>query len=132
MKALLTGMTGFLLIENPTGAQMDQLIAEAHLHILPAFQSTGVKLKLVKSLFQGRFVLTNPQMVEGTGLDDVCISFRKPAELFQRIKDLRNKPFTQAEIERRKSLLSGFNDHLSASAIQKVMFSGKSNSLSTD
>jgi hypothetical protein len=122
MKAMLAGLAGFQLIENPTGSQMDQLIAEAHLHILPAFQSTGVKLKLVKSLFQGRFVLTNPQMVEGTGLDDVCISFRKPAELIQLIKDLRNKPFTQTEIDRRKNLLAGFNDHLGAAVIQKVMF----------
>jgi hypothetical protein len=118
----LAGLAGFQLIENPTGSQMDQLIAEAHLHILPAFQSTGVKLKLVKSLFQGRFVLTNPQMVEGTGLDDVCISFRKPADLIQLIKELRNKPFTQTEIDRRKNLLAGFNDHLGAAVIQKVMF----------
>ena len=122
MKAMLAGLAGFQLIENPTGSHMDQLIAEAHLHILPAFQSTGVKLKLVKSLFQGRFVLTNPQMVEGTGLDDVCISFRKPAELLERIRELRNKPFSQAEIDRRKNLLGGFNDHLSASSILKIMF----------
>jgi Glycosyl transferases group 1 len=132
LKAMLTGHAGFQLIENPSSDRMDELIAKAHLHILPAFQSTGVKLKLVKSLFQGRFVLTNPQMVEGTGLDEVCISFRKPARLQELIRELRNKPFTQTEIDRRKNLLGGFNDHLSASAIREVLFSGTSTSLLTE
>jgi len=129
MKASLAGLEGFQLVENPSEAEMEKLISDAHIHILPAFQSTGVKLKLVKSLFLGRFVLTNPQMIEGTGLDSVCISFRKTKELKELIADLRTRPFTQEEMERRKIRLQSFNDLEGAKAIQHVLFPKESLSL---
>ena len=125
MKAAITGLSGFELIENPSGTQMDALIAGAHIHILPAFQSTGVKLKLVKSLFQGRFVLTNPQMVEGTGLESVCIIFKRARDMGNQIEILKLQSFTEEEIARRKALLSGFDDEKGAEAIIQVLFPQK-------
>lgn len=122
MKASLAGVSGFQLVENPSAAQMDTLISDAHIHILPAFQSTGVKLKLLKSLFQGRFVLSNPQMTEGTGLDSVCIHFRRTADLKNHIASLRKQPFTEDDILRRKKLLSGFDDKAGAETISGIMF----------
>jgi hypothetical protein len=123
LKALLQNLPGFELIENPNETEMNKLISNAHIHLLPAFQSTGVKLKLVKSLFQGRFVFANPAMLEGTGLESLCQVFRRPSELKNLISQYRNMDFSKEGIEERTSKLQGFNDASGAEAICRIMFS---------
>ncbi|MEO7835865.1 MAG: glycosyltransferase, partial [Ginsengibacter sp.] len=47
-----------LLIKNPSENQMSELIKNAHIHLLPSFNTTGIKIKLLNALFNGRFVIT--------------------------------------------------------------------------
>lgn len=122
LKNSILGKTGFKLIENPSAAEMERLIREAQMHILPAFQSTGVKLKLLRSLFCGRFVLSNPMMLEGTGLEDLCLIFRKPSELNSLIKEYRNAAFTAELFSRRSELLKNFDDRKGADKIIRTLF----------
>jgi len=51
---------------------MNDLIRNAHLNVLYTTQSTGLKLKLIYSIFLGRFILVNNLMVENTDLAPVC------------------------------------------------------------
>jgi len=74
-------------IEIRTGLDTDtihQLIKDAQINVLPTFQATGIKLKLLAALYMGRHCLVNSFMVENTGLEPLC-----------RVEDT-NKRFTQA------------------------------------
>lgn len=56
---------------NPTEEEMLTLISSAQLHVLPTFQATGVKLKLLKALFSGGDCLVNKAMVNELEVHDV-------------------------------------------------------------
>ncbi|MCS6991053.1 MAG: glycosyltransferase family 4 protein [Chitinophagales bacterium] len=93
------------LVSNPSSAEMEDLIRQAHLHLLPTFQNTGIKHKLLNALFAGRHVVTNTPMVAGTGLEALCHIGDTVAELRQKVNMLAAEPFTQSEVQRRASLL---------------------------
>lgn len=122
LKSSILEKPGFRLIENPAAEEMDALIRNAQLHILPAFQSTGVKLKLLRSLFCGRFVLSNPMMLEGTGLEDLCLIFRKPSDLNAMTEKYRNEHFSENLIQLRTEQLKNYDDRKGAEQIISVMF----------
>src|SRR3990167_4030617 len=95
---------GLKLISNPDEVQMSSLIEYAHINILPAFQETGIKLKLIYSLFSGRFCIVNPQMLYGTNLDDLCVIFHSPKELKELILNIVQIDFTKEMISRRREV----------------------------
>ena len=117
LKAVIEEKVGFKLVENPNDREMDQLISNAQIHILPTFQSTGVKLKLIKSLFRGRFVIVNPEMVEGTGLEELCYIFKNPEGLNKLMSELKTKDYSETESSRRQNFLAPYNDSKSAQII---------------
>lgn len=93
------------LIANPSMHQMEQLIAEAQVHALPTFQATGLKLKLLHALFNGRHVLVNDAMVKGTGLSGVCQKAETPLSFQEKIKELMYVSFDEEAIQTRRNLL---------------------------
>lgn len=95
------------LREKVTTAQIHQLIAEAQINILPTFQATGIKLKLLAALHMGRHCLVNGTMVEGTGLEPFCRVENSDKRLRAAVQELFNIPFTQADIDKRQKLVSG-------------------------
>jgi hypothetical protein len=60
------------LIANPSDAQMNDLICNAQINILPSFNSTGIKIKLLNALFKGRYCIVNNATIDGTGLGSLC------------------------------------------------------------
>jgi len=94
------------LIENPEHALMQDLMKQAHIHILPTFQATGIKLKLLQSLFAGRFVLVNDHMLHGTRLEAVCEVANDPQSILSKIEFLKELPFTEELKSERQKLLS--------------------------
>ncbi|HTM64942.1 MAG TPA: glycosyltransferase [Flavipsychrobacter sp.] len=99
------------IIANPSMEEMERLITEAHIHVLPTFQNTGLKLKLLHALFNGRFVLVNEAMVHGTGLSSVCKVVKTAEGFISEIKNIRGEAFDQKDIEARGSLLKGNYDN---------------------
>ncbi|MCX8020411.1 MAG: glycosyltransferase [Chitinophagaceae bacterium] len=95
------------LVANPSEQELDDLIRKAHIHILPALNQniTGIKLKLVHALFEGRHCITTPEMVQGTGLESLCHIARSAEELTDLISDLYMQPFSPQEAEMRKQIL---------------------------
>lgn len=89
------------LVANPSEAQMNQLISEAQICLVPAYRPSGLKIKLLTSLFEGRHCLTNQTMVLGTGLNDLCHLAETSQELIEQITRLMEVPFTEADIENR-------------------------------
>ena len=93
------------LICNPEDEEMFKLIREAHVNILVTFQSTGLKLKLLNVLHQGRFCLVNDMMLNGTGLDDLSVIGNDAAALKLKLKELFDSEFTESEVSRREGIL---------------------------
>jgi hypothetical protein len=60
------------LVGNPTESKMQELISNAQINLLYTHQPTGLKLKLLHSLFKGRFCLANSTMLSGTTLTNLC------------------------------------------------------------
>lgn len=100
-----------LLIAGPTEEQMTQLIKDAQANIVFSRNATGIKLKLVNALFLGRHCITNKAAIAGTGLESCCYQAESAAELKQAIRQLKDQPMEQEEINNReKELLLQFNN----------------------
>lgn len=125
-KELLRETGGFRhiqLIANPDAEQMQTLIRQAHIHLLPTFQATGIKLKLLNALFNGRFVLTNPDMIENTGLDSLCVCCESAEEFIIQIQHHQHKSFPEAEILKRKTIMESlFSNIHNAKMLIKEIF----------
>lgn len=92
------------LIEDPNDEQMASLIENAQTNILITHQPTGLKLKLLHTLFKGRHCLVNPLMIAGTGLDSVCEIADTPQLFKQKIAAL-----AQQEIDAASTLVKRYN-----------------------
>lgn len=90
---------------NPSDARMQQLIGEAHVCVLTTSQPTGLKLKLLQSLYGGRFCIVNSHMVAGTTLGKVCVVADTPAEMRQALHTLFAQPFTADDLNYRRLLM---------------------------
>ncbi|MBE0676517.1 MAG: glycosyltransferase [Bacteroidales bacterium] len=109
------------IIVNPSDTQINELIKEAHINVMPSFQTSGIKLKLINALYRGRFVLTNRLMVEGTGCEPLCEVAETTGEFRSRIEVLSMKPFEPEEAVRRALLLKKlFDNDSGARAIIRI------------
>ncbi|MBN9381767.1 MAG: glycosyltransferase [Chitinophagaceae bacterium] len=95
------------LIPNPSDQEIQDLIAKAQINILPSFNCTGIKMKLLNALFNGRHCVVNRDAVKGTGLEAACHIADNTEELIDIISQLYTKAFTAEEIGSRRALLSG-------------------------
>jgi glycosyltransferase involved in cell wall biosynthesis len=106
------------LIADPADKQMQQLISSAQINILPSFSSTGIKLKLLNALYNGRHCVVNNATIEGTGFESLCHIANTGADLKEIISQLYYQPFSSAEIEKRKQLLEQhFNNERNATQL---------------
>ena len=94
------------LVADPTDEELNDLIRKAHVNILPCFNktSTGIRLKLLHALFEGRHCIVNDQMVKGTGLEPACHIGTNSEAFASIITQLYHQPFTYEEIVLRKNL----------------------------
>jgi hypothetical protein len=93
------------LVVDPEIKVMDQLIQNAQISLIPTFQATGLKLKLLASLFLGRHCITNSPMVENTGLAHLCYVADNIKDMIQLIQQKYEEEITPNEIEQRKTIL---------------------------
>jgi hypothetical protein len=120
-KAVAKSRNCSLKINIPT-SEIDQLISEAHVNVLPTFQATGIKLKLLAALFRGRFCLVNSPMVTNTGLESLCSIGETAPAMKSQLKKLFAEEFRQEEIEKRKLLLTDcFSNKKNAEKIVKLI-----------
>lgn len=94
------------LIANPDDATMSGLLRDAHINLMVTFQPTGLKLKLLNALFNGRFCLVNEAMLAGTGLTSLCSVAATPGQFREEIRRLFTCTFTEEETGKRRDILS--------------------------
>jgi glycosyltransferase involved in cell wall biosynthesis len=95
------------LIPDPSEEELQDLIAKAQVNILPSFNCTGVKLKLLNALFNGRHCLVNGGMVEGSGLKSICHVADSAEAMRSMVQDLYTQAMRPEEIDVRKEVLAG-------------------------
>ena len=93
------------LVSNPSDDELNELITNAQVHVLPSFNNTGIKLKLINALYNGRHCVVNEAAIEGTGLDDACHVGTNSNAFASIITQLYHHPFSEEEIKLRKRLL---------------------------
>ena len=98
---------------------IQKLIADAHCNILPTFQATGIKLKLLAALFSGRSCIVNTPMVINTGLESLCTISDTAEEMKEAVKNVMESSFPMDEIKRREEIL--LNDFSNTENAAKVI-----------
>lgn len=101
------------LVADPSDTELNDLIRKAHINILPSFNKhmTGMRLKLLHVLFEGRHCLVNEPMVRGTGLEGACHIATTADSFASVIMQLYHQPFTGEEIDLRRRLLGDTYDN---------------------
>jgi len=123
LKKAVRNYSNISLHGDMTHTQIQEYISEAHCNILPTFQSTGIKLKLLSALFAGRFCIVNKPMVENTGLESLCIMTNSPETMKEKIKVVFEKDFTERERKKREEvLLKNFSNEQNARKLLKILF----------
>jgi len=117
-----SGKSNVTIRPNISTAEIDELISTAHVNILPTFQATGIKLKLLAALMRGRHCIVNSPMVADTGLEKGCIIREDAGTMRDELVKLRDVPFTTADIEKRRLLLDDrFSNRINAKKILNLL-----------
>ena len=111
------------IIPNPEQNKMEELISKAQIHTLVTFQGTGLKLKLLNSLFSGRHTLVNSLMLAGSGLDSLCRIANTPEEMISECNRLMEIPVDEKTIAQREKLLfPAFSNKEQAKKLIKMIY----------
>jgi hypothetical protein len=103
------------LVPDPSDSELKDIISKAQLHVIPSFNGTGIKLKLLNALFNGRHCVVNDEAVEGTGLKEICHLAAGASQFKHLITDLYERPFTFLDLQlRREKLLHRYDNRQTA------------------
>jgi hypothetical protein len=113
------------MVANPDDETMFDLIKRAHVNVLVTFQATGLKLKLLNTLYKGRFCLVNQKMLNGTLLDELCVIGDSTIALKSHLKELFQMDFSEVEITKRKETLKElYSNERNAVRLIELVFGG--------
>ena len=111
------------IVQDPDQAEMARLIKDAHISLLPCFNSNGFKIKLLYSLFTGRHCIINSMMAESTDLGALCVVADSSEAIREKISYLFQLPFSEMmATERAKILQLHFNNNVNAERIAALIF----------
>lgn len=100
---------------------LNKLFEQTHLHVLYSFQQSGTKLKVINSLFNGRFCLINSNMVDDKNIQNLCSLAETKEEYKSKIIELMQKSYDHDE-NRTKVLAKVLNDIENAKIIANSIF----------
>lgn len=92
LKQLAAQFPHIRIMDHASTEEIHQLIRDAHINILYTLQDTGIKLKLLNALYQGRHCIVNDKMVVDTGLESLCVKANSPEDFVKATLALWNQP----------------------------------------
>ena len=99
------------------------LIQNAQINILPTFQATGIKLKLLSALYSGRHCIVNSPMVKNTGLESLCHIADSSSEMKKEVLRLMETLFSEGEkLKREKILVENFSNKTNVTKLMALLF----------
>ena len=111
------------LVPNPSEDELTDLVTKAQINVLPSFNNTGIKLKLINALYNGRHCVVNEEAVFGSGLEDACHIGTTSSAIASIIIQLYHHPFSEEEINLRKRLLGQlFNNKENAQRLIQLIW----------
>ena len=106
------------LVADPSDNEMWRLVEESSVNILTTRQTTGLKIKLLNALFRGRHCLVNSEMVEGTGLKELCVVEDDAAGMQKAVMRLMKEDFGEEQMNFRRERL---NPYVTSNAIGPIL-----------
>lgn len=99
---------------NVDDEQMKALIQNAQVNLILTFQDTGLKLKMVNAIYNGRFIIANDLMLDGMNFGEGVLQVTPSAsEILKTIDSLKKVNFSKDLIEERKRFVSqSFSDKI--------------------
>jgi hypothetical protein len=76
-----------------TSADLDTLIANAHVNVLYSNQATGTKLKVFYALYKGRYCIVNENIVDDSAILSLCEVANTKTEIINKVNEVMKKPF---------------------------------------
>jgi len=123
LKKLVAGFKNISLISNPPKDEMEWLISNAQINVLVTFQATGLKLKLLNTLYNGRWMLVNQEMLAGTGLQSLCEIASDAIDMKKKINSLFKTEFDRNQLITRTEILQKrFSDEVNAKKLIGEIF----------
>lgn len=116
-----SGYSHISVYNNPTDEHLTSLIKNAHINTLPVFNTTGVKLKLLHALFEGRFCITNHEGIAGSGITKGIAIANTAVEWRIMVRELYTKTFTQEHALERSFLQDLYNNKKNAEELNVLL-----------
>jgi hypothetical protein len=122
LKQFIARFDNAKLIADPSVEKMRSLIADAQCNVLPSFNITGIKLKIINALFHGRHCIVNSAAVKGSGVESICHIAKNARQFREAVRNLSALPLDDEEIAARKKVLENLfdEDKNSAKLIQRI------------
>jgi len=112
------------LKSNPEMYEMCSLIENAHIHLIHSFYPQGMKLKLLNSLFKGRFVVANSSVINNTGIEKLCFIANNQNDFLFHIHKLVDKVFDSEDLSYRTEHLKHFTSKEQAKKLSELFYNG--------
>lgn len=111
------------IVANPDENEMKQLIQKAHIVWLYTHQATGLKLKLLHSLYAAKFIICNNKMLHGTNIaaNESLYIKNAPQEIIQTIENLKSKEFDDTAILQRQELIKNFDNRKNIQHLLQIL-----------
>ncbi len=110
------------LYADPGDEELDRLIREAHVNIVHSFNDTGIKIKLIHALFQGRHCIVNEAALPGESFRPFVHQADNSTALRKKLTELMELPFSIAEAQEREAFLQmHFNNKANAAQISAFL-----------
>jgi hypothetical protein len=108
------------LVNNPSIHVIDGLIQNAQINVLPSMNSTGVKLKLLNALLNGRQCITNFNGAKGSCISEGVKIKESAKDWSEEIESLMHKELTSTHINGRLEILRLYNNNLNAKKLSSI------------
>ena len=93
------------IIFHPSDEELQELVSNAQINILPSFNNTGIKLKLLNVLFNGRHCVVNDSAVKGSGLELACHISSNEITMLKMVTNLFEQPFNNLYVQKREKIV---------------------------
>lgn len=111
LEKLVHSNSSCCLVSNPSDTELQDMIRKAQVNVLPSFNNTGVKLKLLNALYNGKFCLVNTAAVAGAGIDGLCEIADSPEAFKAAAQLLYQQPYPAETADTRQRLLHAHYDN---------------------
>tara|TARA_Y100001968_G_scaffold59292_1_gene50346 strand:- start:326 stop:1447 length:1122 start_codon:yes stop_codon:yes gene_type:complete len=105
------------IVSNPSELELAELVQKAHMNVLPSFQSTGIKLKLLFALFNGRYCLISPQLMPSKKILKTAIICDSAQQWKDKIIETSNLKFGADDLIERETYAREFDNLIQANKL---------------